>query len=290
MSNYYCLVAGLPDITLDDGRGAQSVADFKECLGELLTAADRKLMFYFYLRYDCLNLVKLLKNPEAEISALGNYGRDEYEDMINSWRDEMNTNVKKCYPEFLSTFAREYDNNKDKQGYFPEDAILLEYYKYAIKCPSQMLSEWFAMNLNVANILTALIAKKYGWNVANYIQGDNAVCDMIRTSTARDFDLGSELEYVADLMRIVECEDPVEKEKRIDAFKWMWLEEKTFMDVFSIEAVFAYMCKLEMLERWEKLDAETGRETFQQIIENLRSGAKVPDKYKGGKQQVASDK
>lgn len=278
MSSYYCLMAGVPDIALDDARGAQSVAGFKEELAKVLTETDKKLMFYFYLRYDCLNLVKLLKDPNAEISLLGNYSREQYEDMITSAR-EMNFNVHR-YPSFLSIFAREFAYNKDKEGYFPEDAILLEYYKYALKCPNRMLREWFEMNLNVTNILTALIAKKYGWNVADYIQGGNEVCEMIRTSNARDFGLGLELDYVADLMKIVECEYPVEKEKRIDAFKWLWLEEKTFMDVFSIEAVFAYMCKLEMLERWEKLDVETGRETFRQIIENLRGEARVPEEFK----------
>ncbi|MBR2359566.1 MAG: DUF2764 family protein [Bacteroidaceae bacterium] len=278
MSSYYCLMAGLPDIALDDGRGAQSVADFKAELAEVLTHADKELMFYFYLQYDCLNLVKLLKNPEAEISPLGNYSREQYEDMMTSAR-EMNFNVHR-YPSFLSIFARDYAYNKDKEGYFPEDAILLGYYEYALKCPNRMMRDWFEMNLNVTNILTALIAKKYGWNVADFIQGDNTVCEMIRNSNARDFGLGFELDYVSDLMKIVECEDPVEKEKRIDAFKWLWLDEQTFMDVFSIEAVFAYMCKLEMLERWEKLDVETGRETFRQIIENLRGEARVPEEFK----------
>ena len=288
MSSYYCLMAGLPDIALDDSRGAQSVADFKAELEEVLTEADKKLMFYFYLRYDCLNLVKLLKDPGAEISLLGNYSREQYEDMMTSAR-EMNFNVHR-YPSFLSVFAREYSYNKDKDGYFPEDAILLEYYQYALKCSNRMLREWFEMNLNVTNILTALIAKKYGWNVADYIQGDNEVCEMIRNSNARDFGLGLELDYMTDLMKIVECEDPVEKEKRIDAFKWLWLEEKTFMDVFAVEAVFAYMCKLEMLERWEKLDIETGRETFRQIIENLRGEARVPEEFKSDKLQMTSYK
>lgn len=279
MSNYYCLMAGLPDIALNGGgQRAQSVAGFKEVLSEVLTEADKKLMSYFYLRYDCLNLVKLLKSPEAEISPLGNYCREQYEEVMESVR-EKSFNARR-YPSFFATFVSDYACNKDKKGYFPEDAILLEYYKYALKCPDQMLRQWFEMNLNVTNILTALIARKYDWNVADYIQGDNEVCEMIRQSSARDFGLGLELDYVAELMKIVECEDPVEKEKRIDAFKWMWLEDKTFMDVFSIDAVFAYMCKLEMLERWEKLDVETGRETFRQIIENLRSEAQVPEEFK----------
>ena len=32
MNNYYCLVAGLPDISIDDGKLSYSVADFKESI------------------------------------------------------------------------------------------------------------------------------------------------------------------------------------------------------------------------------------------------------------------
>ena len=77
----------------------------------------------------------------------------------------------------------------------------------------------------------------------------------------------------------MDTDDPVEKEKRIDAFKWLWLDDKTFFDGFGVEAVFAYLCKLEMLNRWEMLDPEKGKETFTQIIENLRSEAKVPAEF-----------
>ena len=40
------------------------------------------------------------------------------------------------------------------------------------------------------------------------------------------------------------------------------------------------MCKLEMQYRWANLDVEKGKESFEQIIENLRGEARVPDAYK----------
>ena len=45
-------------------------------------------------------------------------------------------------------------------------------------------------------------------------------------------------------------------------------------------AVFAYLCKLEMQQRWAKLDVEQGKETFQKIIHDLRSEAEVPEEFK----------
>ncbi len=278
MANYYCLMAGLPDIKLEDSKLAVSIPEMREQMDSNLSDADKKVIFYFFLKNDCLNLAKLLENPEAKIDENCNLSMEQYVDLMTSAR-EMNFNVHR-YPAFMSIFAREYQYNKDKEGYFPEDDILSKFYEYAIEtCPNKMVRQWYKLNYDVTNILTALLARKIGWNVADYIQGDNIVTEMILNNNTKDFDLTAEYDYVVDLMKIVDCEDPVEKEKKIDALKWLWLDDQTFFNIFSIDAVFAYLCKLDMLNRWEKLDVEKGQETFRQIIENLRGEARVPEEF-----------
>lgn len=278
MANYYCLMAGVPDIRLDDLQDPQiTFDDFREQLDEVITEKDRKLLYVFFLKRDCMNLVRLLKNPDAQIEKFGNLSMEQLNDLIVSART-MNFNVHR-YPSFMSIFAREYDYNKDKKGYFPEDQIIFEYFNYAIQCPNDFISEWYKLNLDLSNMLTAFIARKYGWNVADYIYGDNEVNEMIRNNNTKDFDLKNEYDYVVDIMKIVDTDDPVDKERLIDAFKWNWLDEKIFFDVFSIEAVFAYLCKLEMMERWQELEPEKGQARFKEIIEALRSEAKVPEEF-----------
>lgn len=278
MANYYCLMAGLPDLKLDDTKFEVSIPDLREELDTILSSLDKKVIFYFFLKNDCSNLVKLLKDPAAEIDNNGNFTMEQYVDLMTSAR-EMNFNVHR-YPAFMSEFARNYAYNKDKEGYFPEDEMLYQFYQYAIEtCPNKMVRQWYQLNLDITNILTAFLARKNGWNVADFIQGVNEVTEIILTNNTKDFNLTAEYDYVAELMKIVECEDPVEKEKKIDAFKWLWLEDRTFFNIFSVEAVFAYLCKLEMLARWDKLDVEKGQETFRQIIENLRGEARVPDEF-----------
>lgn len=278
MANYYCLMAGAPDLRLSDYTQKMTLAEMTEQCNDALTPEDHKLMFYFYLYWDCKNLVKLLENPDAEIVEQGNYCMEQYIDLITSAR-ELTFNVHR-FPRFLSEFARAYNDNKEKENYFAEDEIMLEYYKFASKCPNKMMRQWFSLNLNLNNILTALIARKNGWEVNDYVMGDDDVTEMLRTSTSKDFDLSYDYEFVKDLMPIVEETDPVQKEKRIDVLRWTWLDDKTFLDPFCIESVFAYMCKLQMLERWSTLDAEQGKAIFQQIIEDLRGSAKVPDEFK----------
>lgn len=277
MSNYYCLMTGVPSISLDQP-SSMSYAQFREECEENLTAADKKLLSYSYLRQDCLNLVKLLQNPEAQLSLLGNYSETQLRELI---AEAQNSEFKvEGFPEFLADFIRHsYAANAGKADYFADDAVMLAYYEYAMSCKNEMIAEWFKLNFTLSNILTALIARQNGWNVADYVRGENEVNDMIKSNKSKDFDLSREYDFVAEIMKIVDTADPVEKEKKIDAFKWLWLDEKTFFEPFNIEAVFAYLCKLEMQLRWEMLDPEKGKETFTEIIENLRSEAKVPAEF-----------
>ncbi|MBE6288596.1 MAG: DUF2764 family protein [Mediterranea massiliensis] len=280
MANYYSLITGLPDLLLDDSKPTYSVSEFKELCKELLTETDKRILYYFFLKYDCLNVVKLLKNPEAVIDEKGNLTADECRELIEQ-SDEMNAEVPCGAPRFLMDFILDYPQRKDTPGFFPEDAVLLAYYRYAMQCEETEVAAWFELNFNITNILTAYIARNYGWKVENYVLDENEVSEAILNSAqAKDFNLSPILDYVDEIIKIAECEDPVMKERQIDAFKWIWLDNQTFFEPFSVVAVFAYLCKLDMNERWEKLDAETGRETFTQIVDNLRSEARVPDEFK----------
>ncbi len=279
MGNYYCMMAGLPDLDLADARPGVSFEDLREQCEEALSPSDAKLLSnYFYLCQDCKNLIKFLRNPDTEITIPGNYSVEQLQDLVTSAR-ELNFNVHR-FPAFMSVFAREYNYNKDKVGYFADDELMYQFLDYAIKtCSNKFIREWYRLNLDITNILTAMLARKQGWNVSDYIKGTGEVQTMIRENKTKDFDLSHEYEYVKQLMKIVDEEDPVKKEKMIDAFKWVWLDEKTFFNPFSLEAVFAYLCKLVMQYRWASLNVEDGKETFRQIIENLRGDAKVPEEF-----------
>ena len=256
MANYYCMIAGLPDIDLKDTKPGLSIEEMREQCEEVLTPGDRKLLFYFFLHFDCVNLVKLLKNPEAEIDQWGNFSLEQLRDLITS-ATELNFNVHR-YPEMAYQFL-----------------------DYAIKtCPNRMMRRWYKLNLDITNILTAMLARSQGWSVGDFIKGEGEVQEMIRENKTKDFNLGLEFDYIPQLMKIVDEKDPVRKEKMIDAFKWIWLDERTFFEPFDMAAVFAYLCKLEMQERWAKLDVEQGKETFQKIIDDLRSEAQVPEEFK----------
>lgn len=61
MSKYYYLVAGLPELTLEDSKLSYTVADFKTELYPALSEDDKKLIDLFYLKFDNANVLKLLR-------------------------------------------------------------------------------------------------------------------------------------------------------------------------------------------------------------------------------------
>ena len=278
MAHYYCLMAGLPDIQLSDAKPQLNLLQLKEELAPVIDPKDEQLLYYYFLRFDCENLVRLLANPEADIDERGNLSREQYEDLMRSAR-EINFNVHR-YPAFMSVFAREYAYNSGKADWFARDAMMLAYYEYARQVPNTMMAKWYQLNLDIQNILTALIARKQGWQISNYVQGGGPVVEAIlEHANQHDFDLAGDFEYVKELMHCADTEDPVEKERQIDALRWNWLEEQTFLEPFDINALFSYLARTEMLERWALLDVEQGKARFTEIIENLRGEAKVPEEF-----------
>lgn len=287
MAEYYCLMAGAPDLSLEQRPAPISAEQFREQLQEVADEHDNRLLAFHFLRQDCLNMVQLLEQADSEPQTLGNYTAEQLRELIGE-AQTVNEN-QPPYPDFLYELARQYPQCQQQPDYHPKDHALSLYYQHAIAhCPNRVMKDWFELNLNITNILTALIAKSMGWNPAGYIQGgENELSEQLLTSTAKDFALPPLYDYAAQVIRIAEEADPTRKEQLIDALKWQWLDDNALADEFAIEAVFAYLCKLDMLQRWELLDPQQGKKTFTRLIEQLRQGATVPEEFQTGRARSA---
>lgn len=280
MSNYYYLVTGLPDLTLDDSKLTYSTADFKTEFYPRLSAKDKKLFDLFYLQYDNVNVLKLLKDKEAAIDTRGLYSAEELLDLLAQLK-EKNEVSKSLYPAYLITFISDYYNNSGEEDFsLAENRLAGLYYEYAMRCDNRFVAQWYEFNLTVNNILVALTARKYKLEIASVIVGDTEVCQALRTSNARDFGLSGEVDYMDQLMKISETEELLEREKKIDQMRWTWMENATFFNYFSVERLFVFLVQLEMIERWILLDKEKGNQQFRSIIASLKDGAQIPAEFR----------
>ena len=275
MTNYYCLVAGLPDLSLEDGKLNYTVANFKSEIYPELSEKDRKLIDLFYLKFDNANLLKLLKDKEAVTDSEGNYSQDELLTLISAVREGDAPDKK--YPSYLYEFITAYLALSAEEFYRAEDMLSAYYYAYAMNCGNQFISSWFEFNLNINNILAA---RKYKMDVSQVVVGNTDVSEMIRTSNARDFGLTEMLEYFEPILRISEIEELVEREKKIDLLKWNGMEDAVFFNYFTVERIFVFLLKLEMIGRWISMDKEKGSELFRQIIDKLKDEVQIPAEFR----------
>lgn len=276
MSKYYYLIAGLPNIALDDSKQPYSVSEFRQELDGILTCGDKKLIDLFFLKYDNKNLILQAKHPDSDPDPRGSITYDEFNDMYKALKGEENPPRNKQIPPYFEVFFKMYLENEGKeadQDISWEDRLAALYYAYALKCSNKFVADWFELNLNINNMLTAITCRKHGLDKAEYIVGENEVAESIRTSNARDFGLGDTVDYLPTLQRIAEETDLMAREKKVDLLKWEWLEENTFFKPFDIESVFAYLLKLEMIERWVTLDKVTGEKTFREIVRAMKKGS-----------------
>ena len=277
-NQYYYFVAGLPDFSFDSTKLPFSVSEFKEMLYDELKQDDKKLIDKYFLEVDKENLLKLLSDKEAVMKESGVYSRDEILDTIKSIKEDKDANPKSIAPIFESFIRQWLKEDAEQESRNWEDILTTLYMEYGVSVKNTLVSKWFTLNLNIGNTLAAIYSRKYGLDVKQVVVGNNDIGKTIRANSgSRDFGLEQELDYFDTLLKISEDTDIYERERKIDRFRWDWLEENTVFDYFNVEYLFSYLCKLQILERWVGLNAEEGQRVFRELIANMKKEVKVPD-------------
>lgn len=271
MSNYYCLVAGLPDVAFDGNKSAYTVERFKEEIYPELSAADAECVDLFFLERDNSNMLSIMRHgDEAVIEQYGCYSREELEEIISSAKN--GDAPIKGVPSYIYRFVEYYVADEGNPNVIWEDVLSSYYYDYATKCTNGFVADWFAFNKNVNNILVAFAARKYKMNIADAVIGDGEVAEALRTSGARDFGLTGMLDYFESIQRLNDNDRLQERERQLDDMRWKWLEDNSVFNYFTVERLFVFLLKLSIVERWEKLDADKGMQRYNEMIAELKSG------------------
>ena len=254
MGNYYYLIAGLADISLDDSKAPVTVESFRAEVYEALDAADRKVMDMLLMENDCRNFIGSARMEE--LVALVKAGEPAPKDV----------------PSFMYQFVQEWqDESWHEYAAFAEDRLWSLFYEYAMNAGNEFVRRWYEFNLDLNNITTAITARKYNLDIQKVIVGSNATAQALRTSGARDWGLSQELDYFDGILRLLDEGDLSQRERKTDLLRWEWLDENTFFNYFTVERLFSYMVRLSMVERWSSLDKEQGQKLFRKLINDLKN-------------------
>jgi hypothetical protein len=280
MSNsYYYLVAGLPDLVIDGTKKPVSMVAFIEDVAEQITPADAALFSMIRLPYDNENLCALLADKQdATFDARGIYTRDELEEEIKS-PDRL--------PGYMIDFIEAHKEGKDLfAGLARRDQLAWLFFEHALRHPNRFIREWYAFELDLRNVLAGFNARRMHrdgeeyeqFTLANKIVTRAGAADSILRSNAPDFSLSAQIPWVERLIAANE-EDLTTYEKDIDTLRWDMLNELTTFAYFSIEAILAFCIKLAIVERWQALDEQAGKEKLDRLIKELKSGFDMPEDF-----------
>jgi len=138
--------------------------------------------------------------------------------------------------------------------------------------------DWQAMNMDLNNVLTAQICRKHGLDVRKAIVGDNEVAQLLKrpeSQKLKDFGLSGVLDNAPEILALAEVDNLMEREKRQDVLRFIWLEERTKFVNFSLENVLAYYLMAEMLNRWAVLTVEQGEKVFRDLVADMKKGINI---------------
>lgn len=269
---YYNLITGLPDLQADNSKSAPALSELLEELQGVMTKGDLKLLNLLRMRYDNANLLAYMADSNAELNDLGLLSADDWHDLLTILADEDDKEKKDAR---LQSYVKEFYQiiNDEEQGAeveSKEDLLTRLYYEFGMKSKNSFVAEWFNFCLNMNNVIAAVICRKHGFNVKTAVIGDNEIAETLRSSGARDFGLVGQFEYVDKFLSVAEESNPLDREKKMDALKWEWLEEHTFFDHFSVECVLAYWIRCELMRRWDCLNVEQGKEVFRGLLNEMK--------------------
>lgn len=276
--NYYCLVAGLPDIVPDDKKLHFTSVQLREYLQEELHPDDFEMVKLFFLPWDHENMLNLLFVKQFEWDSRGNFSRDLLEQLVDKKQfDLMDTSVFPAYfVDFMELFHdEEEDFTRATGSHFLTEA----WFNLLINHGNQFLRDFATYRLNMGNIMLALNGRKHQIPFDGALIGNDEVTLALRKSRSRDFGLSTEINDIEDIVQMFEVENILERELRIDNHFWNFLDEVTFFNYFTAEKVMAFVQKLFIVERWFVLDKEKGQQLFSQLLKELQTNFEFPEEF-----------
>ena len=265
-TDYYCLVAGLREYALDaDAKGFDAGAIVAEIL-EGVAERDAKQVRLLYGYYDCENLAALRAGRSAH-NPLGNFSREELAEELKA---------PERLPEALARVVRAYAHPEGEDAETTdttqsfEKSLFTAYYALCEAEGCRFLREWSVFDRNRRNVTAAVTARAVQRPVEEVTVGRGDVVEQLQRSSAADFGLRGELPYVDAVIAAVGDEaNLVEKEHKIDLIRWNEALERSVFDYFDINAILAYLVRINIVARWMRLDAARGRAMFERLTAEL---------------------
>lgn len=265
---YFYIISGLPNLSLQDGHLPFSAKTFLEDLRNKMDKKDFKLLCILYYARDNGNLLSILFNKNNITQPEGCYSMLELKKGIEG---------NFLLPDYMNAFIASFKENKNLYEEAIWGAKLTElYFKTVIKTENDFLNQWMEFELNLKNLLLLMSNRKQVLPFSEIVIEANEISALMKENTLADFSTQPSIDFMNEAVKIIEAENLIEREKKIDALRWKKLEEMAFFNYFTVEAILSFIIKLMTIERWTILKQEPEKIFLTSILDAFIEKIKMP--------------
>lgn len=136
------------------------------------------------------------------------------------------------------------------QGY-DDEGLNAAFYSKALSHKDEFLRQYFTLDLAIRNAKVRHINKALGRPLEQDIF-------MPSPDESPLYD------------EVMAGEDILERERKIDDLLWKRIDEVNVFKYFEMDRVLGFIAQLHIIDRWMKLDPETGKEMFRSLVSGVR--------------------
>lgn len=131
-------------------------------------------------------------------------------------------------------------------------------YDSAAHCRNAFIRDYLLFDLKLRNTKVEYLNKALGRPVSQ---------DMMPLPDG----VGEEFDERPQAEAVLSGNDILAREKGLDDLMWTKAEELVQMHVLDIDIILAFIARIKIADRWNKLDPATGRELFRSLVQEIRN-------------------
>ena len=141
-----------------------------------------------------------------------------------------------------------------QESFVPEN-LTQEFYQKALASGNSFIREYFTFDLKVRNAKVRYLNRELSR------PADKDVISIPLQEENSEEDAGIEAAFKGT--------DLLARERAVDDLYWEKADALSLMHWFDMNVIMAFVLKLHIIDRWNLLDEQTGREMFRKLVDNL---------------------
>ena len=141
-----------------------------------------------------------------------------------------------------------------QESFVPEN-LTQEFYQKALASGNSFIREYFTFDLKVRNAKVRYLNRELSR------PADKDVISIPLQEENSEEDAGIEAAFKGT--------DLLARERGVDDLYWEKADAVSLMHWFDMNVIMAFVLKLHIIDRWNLLDEQTGREMFRKLVDNL---------------------